>query len=239
MPSASRLLLTFLVAQPSADAVDEAAPLGSAIVADLGGSAPEIRAATVAANAYPWLPFCAYLSRPVGDAEGIELLNGLPDRRIVVMPRRDGDRDAACIAAIRREPAPPAMALARYVAERLGYPDLVQVLQSAIAPTPGTHRSTLSRQLSRYTHLRASDWRKVHLLCRAMPVGAPSAADAAFATETNPRTLRNYLAQYLGLSYGQTKSRLGWQWIAELVLRRAGLVSVDRVVRKEREAKRA
>jgi hypothetical protein len=227
VPIASRLLLTFLVAQPSADAVDEVAPLGSAMVADFGGSAPEVRAATVAAKAYPWLPFCAYLSRPVGDAERIELLTGLPDRRIVVVPRHDGDRDAACIAAIRREPAPPAMALARYVAERLGYPDLVQVLESAIALMPGTHRSTISRRLSRYTHLRASDWRKIHLLCRALPAGAPNAAEAAFAIAMDPRTLRKYLAQYLGVPYADAKARLGWRWIPELVLRRAGMVGAS------------
>jgi hypothetical protein len=222
----SRLLLTLLAASPAGDLTSDDVPCGSAIIADCAAGAPVVRRAAVLAETYPWAPICCWSATPIEDLEILAAVRALPARALVVMGEPAGlDRNAACIAVLRRITPPSPEAFAEYVVSRTGTSNLAGTLLRALRPSPGDHRSTLSRQLSPLSPLTASDWRRLHLLCHLFAGPPVPAGDAAARAGIDPRRMRAWCTSYLDGPWLELRERFGWRWVPETALRKAGLIA--------------
>lgn len=227
MTRTARLLLTLLATSPAGDLASDDLPCGSAIIADCAAGAAVVRRGAVAASSFPWVPVCCWVPTGRADEEILAALRELPRGTITVLQQPGGpDRESACIAALRRLPPPGPEEFAAWVASRLERPELAPTLAAAIAPKPGTHRSTLSRRLSPVSTFTARDWRKVYTLARAFAGPLVSAEDAARRAEVEDRRLRAWRTRYLDGPYSELRERFGWWWVAEVALREAGMVRV-------------
>src|SRR5690606_30837289 len=87
-------------------------------------------------------------------------------------------------------------------------------------------RSALNRRLAAFGPLRCRGW---HAFIRLLRVSESPDAEPverqAWSMGTDPRTLRSWRAELLGVDARVTRETPGWEWKLEAMLRRFGYLS--------------
>jgi hypothetical protein len=191
-----------------------------------------LAALTVAAERWPWaVPYLGLPFQYERLVMPLRIVSELRDRMVVGGPL-PGDRlacAAALRAAVQRRGTPSAEQLAAWVATRVNEPMLEPVLFAQFriglegtAAQAEASNSTYSRFFARLGSLTARDWRAIARLCVHVSAGAHETLPAS--SRIAVRTAVEYARRYLGITYSELSSRIGWEWILECALRRAGYV---------------
>ena len=191
---------------------------------------------TALSHRAPWTVPC--LALPV-ERESLKpqvlLVTELRDRLVIVRPssgRGNGAADVTkVVAAVRRRPSPTPTMLARWVARRLSIREVEAPLRHQFeqglcgaAADDARSVASYSRLFSRYGCYTARDWRALARLCGHV-VSRINGDGAGEGQGHLPfRTASQYTSRYLGVRYHVTGERLGWEWVLEAALRRAGYV---------------
>ncbi len=203
-------------------------PFGTVVHAAGTSALAVLGALTIVLNRWPWV--VPTLTLPPGEErlhEALALVSELR-HRVVVMPATlggGGPDPEPILEAARARRFPPAEELARYVALRLGtlklFEELAERFDEALNGRTAKlemHVDTLRRHFRRFGPFRDKDWRDVVLVMRDL--GARAVGRDADGVDT--RTLGRRVKRLLGLSLGDAKALVGWEWVIEHALRRAG-----------------
>lgn len=203
-------------------------PLGTVVIAELSSSPMAALAQlTLAANAWSWIIPCVAIPPSATHLRhAVLIISELRERLAIAMSGTV--RGAANIArAVRHREPPTATAMARWVARRLSARQLARDLQlqfaEALQQVPANDAwstSTYSRHFATLGRFTARDWRALARLCVNL-------ADRTTGTHStlSQRSIDAHLRRYLGMTHDQSRRLLGWEWILELALRRAGYLA--------------
>jgi len=209
-------------------------PLGSIALcrADLAGN---VRRYAELLRQAPWCLPCVVTTPATSDPEimtGIYELVGqvafVPD------PLRDELVAPLALAAARARPVPRGRQMAEYVAQRVGHIELRLELAAVLDPDDSTTADgglperTLRDRLRRLGPLTVRCWRTIGTLCRlAARMQNVPVETLAHQSGVEARTLRAWTESYLDAKLRTFRSRIGWEWVLEAALRRAGIVAVE------------
>lgn len=179
----------------------------------------------------PWCVPCIITCPASAEASVIQAIRSLPGQ-IAFVDYIEDDRwpIGTILGAVRDRPPPSGAVLAEFVALRTGTNlewELAallgdQRLEASARPIPDR---TLRERLSRFGSLSPRAWRAVGTLCRVASAarGDPMTA-IAWRAGVEVRTLRLWARWYLGTSLAEYRQRVGWEWVLEAALRKAGYV---------------
>jgi hypothetical protein len=204
-------------------------PLGTLIHADGPSALGALGAVALALRECPWLLPVVTLPPEEEPFEPlVHLVSELSDRVAIVhrpaVVRLEAD---AVVAAVHRRPPAGTDTMSRYVAARLGAPELFEPLHEQFGIALGDAESacrsvaTYSRLFARYGRYTARDWRALARLARDVTATESWARDAP----TLDRTVNRHARFLLGMSYRTAHELLGWEWVLEQAIRRAGYSS--------------
>ncbi|MFN2315837.1 MAG: hypothetical protein ABR551_10065 [Gemmatimonadales bacterium] len=133
--------------------------------------------------------------------------------------------------AIARRAPPRAAQLAAWCGSRLGRPDLVKDLTTAMdpirrLPPPGDDRA-LRRRLSKEGLPPRLALSRIHLLAGAYRLDRPI-TEAATMIGLTPQQLRTWLERLAGSTPERWVQQPGWEWLVEEMLRRSGTKAARR-----------
>jgi hypothetical protein len=140
----------------------------------------------------------------------------------------------AVVAVARCRALPDPEVLSSYTSCRLAAPDirgpLTEQFCAALGGAAAVRRSvaTYSRVFARYGPFTARDWRALACLAYELCLHQSNAHarlgnwrhGCAPPISSLRRTVDRYARDFLGLSFGAATTRLGWEWVLELALRR-------------------
>jgi len=211
-------------------------PLGSVLIASLQAGATSLADVGAVLRSAPWCSVCLVDATPPFDQRVIRAFEPHPGAFGLIRCGQVGSLPQhQMLGAIRERPFPSPDDLARFVARRVNRLDLIQALSTCFEvqqprermPRP-PHRSTLSRQLQGFKPFTARDWAALARLSRVLDLAASSSWSsqerAALEHDIDGRTLRGWLARFLGLSFGDALELVGWEWVVEAGLREGGYV---------------
>jgi hypothetical protein len=210
-------------------------PLGTIIVVDLADGATARLAVTLHRSA-PWCPVCVLLDSSPLTLDLYRSLRRLPSSSAVIEgpPAGSPPDSDRIVHAVRTRPEPTAGQLARYVGRRATRPDLRLPLKACFdcglagrGPPPSLRR-WLSRKLQKFGPLTARDWGAVAQLLPVLRSIDLSLDRYAYEYGKDPRTVRSRLHRYAGVTAGEARTRVGWEWLLEAVLRKWGYVDVGK-----------
>jgi hypothetical protein len=230
----------------------DCAPLGTIVHASGPSALAVLGSVTLSLRLYPWLVPIVTFPPDEGQLEPlIELVGELRGRAAVLQPgaaARMGTAPALIVAATRRPPPPPEV-LSAYATSRVTAVDLHEPLAEQFrlafedSLVPSRSVATYSRLFARHGPFTARDWRALarltHDQCVRQSGAWPKAKEwmQGGTTDTMPltlnRTAEHYARHLLGMSLRAAGERLGWEWVLEYAIRRAGYI---RPVRPPRQA---
>ena len=181
----------------------------------------------------PWTIPCVVLAPASVTPSTLQSVWGLPGQPAFVVLPTPTDRlpGAVVIAAIGARPIPPASLLISYVVRRTHSVLLGQTLEAVWSPDwphQGTAERTIRHRFHRLGSHGPHDWIRIHRLIRAKTEGRNMTMEQrAQLVGTEARTLRSWVARYLGVSMKTFRATAGWEWILELALRRGGFQLED------------
>jgi hypothetical protein len=231
------------VLEPSSAVLQDYCPsrvpaLGSALVCNLAADVVGLAEAYLTHSQSPWCPILAVVPPRLHiDSRVLEAFEPRPGALVPIVSHwinLEADPSPLRRAVIGRA-LPTSSMLAEYVRHRTGRRDLGHSLEVCLASglmsdgaVRGYHRSTLGRHLRDFGPLKPRDWiaigHVVQTLYLGLLQGARTVEGAALRVGVDPRTLRRRLHRYCACDYGQSRVRLGWEWILEAALRRFGYI---------------
>ena len=200
----------------------------------------------------PWtVPVVTLPPHEEGFAPVVELFTDLHYRLAFAAASRHAQTVGDVIGAAVRRSLPTPDTLATFVASRVGqtelFEPLIEQFDTAINACTSRCRSvaTYSRLFARYGALTARHWRSLAILAHdncarqqersRVGNGVGPYRGAGNGHCGLERTVDRYARQFLGLSFAATRARLGWEWVFECALRRAGYLR-DKVDCRERKS---
>ncbi len=162
----------------------------------------------------PWVPV-------VVEIQPGQRLGPGPAPVAVVLTDGDGPpTPGALLAAVARRPPPSAETLGGWLANRIGRPDLAELLVAAIGfrrtiRSP-MHERAVRRGLTRHRLPRRLDWTRLGELSGV--AGNRGDAAARFGGEAR---LAVWVRRLAGVSVATWRRRPGWEWLAERFVRRS------------------
>lgn len=213
--------------ESSASAVPQ---YGAIAVARLGVSIDVLKPLHDLLEEYPWCAPCVIVTPGSVSPDTLQAIWGLPGQPGFVVASRGFEHlspvDIAKAVANRSEPTPPL--LVSYVVRRTHSVALGQTLQQIWSPRqvgPLSAERTLRYRLRRMGSFGRLDWARVLKLIRIKADGDGATVERlASLAGTEPRTLRSWTGRCLGTSLRVFRETIGWEWILEAALDRAGLV---------------
>jgi hypothetical protein len=101
---------------------------------------------------------------------------------------------------------------------------LDQIWKPRSALSGGNAERTVRYRLRRLGQYGSHDWIRLQRLVRIKTEGAGMTVEAqANLVGTEARTLRSWVARYLGMTLKTFRSIVGWEWVLELALDRGGI----------------
>jgi hypothetical protein len=213
--------------------------LGDALVFHATRAAGAAAAVHFACAQAPWCARVLLVEASLSVTEVATLVQLLPARALACLGGFESDKQTM-FEAIRRRGAPDHCGMIDYLRSRRLPRDLIWSVEDALAlaeadlePTTDASRKsvrptqrTLNRHLSRYGPFRVSDWRRIQALLELTEVPSPvSFEQRCWERQHDPRTFRDWLAQYVGVEPRPALATPGWEWKVESALRRHGYVS--------------
>jgi AraC-like DNA-binding protein len=229
-------------------AVSRLPPLGSVLVCNLEGDVAALWEAYSLSCQAPWCPVSVVV--PPGQVIDARVLSAFEPRRgVMVQVTAEWSRVRADPSLLRgwfrARALPTAVEVGEYVRRRPRRSRISDSLETCLAVgldagnrSAPRHRSTLARHLSTFGPLKPHDWTAIGHVVRAVCSAAHRAhtvEGVALSAGLDPRTLSSRLRRYCGCSYNQTRTRLSWEWIVELALRRFGYIGLSLPLELARE----
>jgi AraC-like DNA-binding protein len=178
----------------------------------------------------PWTVPCIAIAPAAVSAAVLQSIWSLPVQPAVLMGLDALSRitPAAAAKAAASRPRPTAAQFVAYVVRRTNAVVLGQTLDQIWSPrdgrSGGNAERTVRYRLRRQGTYSRHDWIRIHCLLRAkIEAGAVTVEQLAQAVGTEPRTLRSWVARYLGMTMKAFRAMIGWEWILELALHRGGI----------------
>lgn len=243
LASLAQLSPPYDAVRPCVSVQGGAAPFGTIVHVSGSSALAVIGGATLAVRSCPWVVPVLTLPRPEEALEPyVSFVPELRDRMGMAISSdvaRCGS--AAVVKSARQRPRPGATALVGYVTQRTQASGLSELLLEqfgiALKESPGHTRSlaTYSRTFARFGAFTAHHWRNLAALvvehCAAQAACAGCGGPAVeqrerFGGSLAFRVADRYARAYLGLSFIDSLARVGWEWIVETALRRAGYLRV-------------
>ena len=190
----------------------------------------------------PWTVPCIVVAAAAVSAAVLQSIWSLPVQPAVLIPSdpRSRTTPAAAMAAALNRPRPTAAHLVAYVVRRTNSVVLGQTLDQIWNPRPtlggANAERTVRYRLRRLGRYGSHDWIRIHRMvrlkteCLGMTV-----EEQAHLVGTEARTLRSWVARYLGMPMKTFRATAGWEWVLELALRRGGIRMEDRAALPEFE----
>ncbi len=178
----------------------------------------------------PWTVPCIAIAPAAVSATALQSIWALPVQPGVLIGLDAAGKvtPADAIAAATSRPRPTVSQLVAYVVRRtnsimLGQ-TLDQIWQPRVAFGGGNAERTVRYRLRRLGHYGSHDWIRIQRLVQAKTEGAGAKVEEqAHLAGTEARTLRSWVARYLGMTLRTFRSTIGWEWILELALRRGDI----------------
>ncbi|MBL8986426.1 MAG: hypothetical protein JNJ80_09150 [Gemmatimonadetes bacterium] len=177
----------------------------------------------------PWTVPCVVLRPSSVTPSVLQRVWELPGQPAFVVVTQPGDRllPAGILTAIANRPAPLTPLLVAYVVRRTGSVILGQSLDQIWAARDRSNDTTAERtiryRLRRLGKYGRYDWIRIRRLIRAKVEGRNLTVEQrAQLVGTEARTLRGWIARYLGTTMKNFRAMAGWEWILETALRRGG-----------------
>ncbi len=178
----------------------------------------------------PWTVPCIVIAPTAVSAAVLQSIWSLPVQPAVLVASDRSSRITAAAAAkaAANRSRPTAAHFVAYVVRRTNSVVLGQTLdqiwgrRSALAG--GNAERTVRYRLRRQGTFSRHDWIRVHSLLRVKTEAAAETVEQqAHAVGTEARTLRSWVARYLGMTMKTFRATIGWEWILELALARGGV----------------
>jgi hypothetical protein len=191
--------------------------LGSVVLLrDLGLLAAAMPETGLEIRGAPWVPVVLEL-RP-----GQRLGPGSAPVAVVFTDGEGPPPPEALLSALARRPPPSAEMLGQWLANRVGRPELAQLLVAAVGfrrtiRSP-MHERAVRRGLARNQLPRRLDWTRLGELSAV--AGMEGEAAARFGGEAR---LALWVRRLAGVSVATWRRRPGWEWLAERFVRRIPL----------------
>jgi hypothetical protein len=210
--------------------------LGSVAVARIGGGrglGPELPRLLDRA---PWTVPCVVLAPNAVSAGVLQAVWGLAGQPafIVLSSVTERPTPSTLLKAIASRPIPPRSLAIAYAVRRthsvvLGETlEQVWSLRSSERAGPGNAERTLRHRLRQLGEWGRHDWIRIWRLVLAKTEGRDlNVEQKAQLVGAEARTLRSWLARYLGVSMRTFRVTAGWEWILEAALRRGGFSLED------------
>lgn len=175
----------------------------------------------------PWTIPCIAIAPAAVSAAALQSIWALPVQPAVLIGLDASGRvtPAAATAAATNRPRPTVSQLVGYVVRRTNSIMLGQTLDQIWQPRTsfggGNAERTLRYRLRRLGSHGSHDWLRIHRLVQTKTKGAGlGVEEQANLAGTEARTLRTWVARYLGMTLRTFRATIGWEWILELALRR-------------------
>lgn len=201
--------------------------LGAIAVARVDGPrglSPEL--ATLLDRA-PWTVPCVVVSSVAVTPSVLQRVWELPGQPAFVMLQGPNDHLPAStlLQAIANRSAPPTSLLIAYLVRRTGSVVLGQTLDQIWSQRDADPSATADRtvryRLRRLGLYGRHDWIRIRRLIRAKTEGRLlNVEQRAQLVGTEARTLRSWIARYVGTTMKAFRTTAGWEWILEAALRR-------------------
>jgi hypothetical protein len=189
----------------------------------------------------PWTVPCVVLRHGSVTSTVLQQVWELPAQPAFVIGGQGGEPvpPATVLAAVGNRPAPPPSLLVSYLVRRTGSVVLGQTLDHLWAGRARTGERTADRtiryRLRRLGAYGRHDWGRIRGLVRAKVDGRTlNVEQRAHLVGTEARTLRAWIARYLGTTMKTFRTTAGWEWILESALRRGGFLRAQPVDRPDR-----
>ncbi len=178
----------------------------------------------------PWTVPCIVVAPSAVSASVLQSIWSLPVQPAVLIPADPRTRvtPAAAVAAALTRPRPTPAHLVAYVVRRTNSVVLGQTLDQIWNPRPtlggANAERTVRYRLRRLGHYGSHDWIRIHRMVRLKSEGlGMTVEEQAHLVGTEARTLRSWVARYLGMPMKTFRATAGWEWVLELALRRGGI----------------
>ncbi len=177
----------------------------------------------------PWTVPCVVLRPATVTPSILQRVWELPGQPAFIVLGQPGDRvlPTGLLTAIASRPAPPTSLLVAYVVRRTGSvilgQSLDQIWSARDRASDTTADRTIRYRLRRLSDFGRHDWIRIRRLIRAKVEGRNLTVEQrAQLVGTEARTLRSWIARYLGTTMKTFRMMAGWEWILEAALRRGG-----------------
>ena len=184
-------------------------------------------------QASPWVVPCVLLAPALVSPPLLQTLWALPCQPAFVILNGPAAHVSAgmVLSAVAGRPVPTVPHLAAQVVTRTESVQLGQTLAAIWSDEPDRRAAEAERtvryRLRREGRLSRHDWLRVRKLIQAKTGGWNASVERqAQLVGTEARTLRAWVARYLGCSMRTFRMTAGWEWIIETTLRRAGFALV-------------
>ena len=182
----------------------------------------------------PWTVPCIVVAQAAVSAAVLQSIWSLPVQPAVLIPSDPTSRvtAAAAVTAAASRPRPTAAHLVAYVVRRTNSVVLGQTLDQIWNPRPvlgGANAArTVRYRLRRLGRYGSHDWIRIQRLVRLKTEGiGMTVEEQAHMLGTEARTLRSWVARYLGMTMKAFRATVGWEWVLELALCRGGVQIED------------
>ena len=180
-------------------------------------------------NESPWVVPCVLLAPAMVSPALLQTVWALPCQPAFVILNGPASHVSAAVVlnAVASRPVPTVPHLVAQVVTRTESVSLGHTL-AAIWSDQADRRAvdaerTVRYRLRREGGLSRHDWLRVRKLIQVKTGGWNSSVEEqAHLVGTAPRTLRAWVARYLGCSMRAFRMTAGWEWVIETVLRRGG-----------------
>ena len=191
----------------------------------------------------PWTVPCIVVAPAAVSASVLQQIWSLPVQPAVLIPSDPRSRvtPASAMAAAGSRPRPTAAHLVAYVVRRTNSVVFGQTLDQIWNPRPALGGANAERtvryRLRRLGQYGSHDWIRIQRMVRLKTEGlGKTVEEQAHLVGTEARTLRAWVARYLGMPMKTFRATAGWEWVLELALRRGGVRMDGGPTRPESEA---
>lgn len=211
--------------------------LGAVLFHDLDGGTESVADAADHQRECPWCPPCIRIA-PGADSSAMDFVHetgALPG----IVPggsSRCLPSPTAILTALERRRPPSVPTITGYVVLRLGCHTLRDALIDAMShQSEPTHARTVRRRLAGLGRWRPWEWHRIAGMALTRSRADLTVDRLAAQAGTEPRSLRRWIRELLGVDPDAFRRWPGWEWIVEAGLRRGGYLAAPAPVHETSE----
>ena len=197
-------------------------PLGSFLISQIAESGCLNSLPTVLSAVPPWLPAVITSSRAVSHLinDAVTTANHAFTRQSVILsPSQELPLPISAVEALSNRNPPSPSLIARWLALRLGQPDIESLIATIFNRDGKVSERTLRWRCQRKLHCHPSDLRRLVVLA-TLPRPTANVDQLAAISESSPQRMRERLRRGLGVTLAFYNRTPGWEWVLEAAIRK-------------------